>query len=76
MREGIFVQSGFIRRWSESGTGNGPTPCRAYNGNYVVQGWRVDDETRAQLRDLGANETTVWAPANVVASIVVRASRS
>ncbi|PTA43551.1 hypothetical protein [Micromonospora sp. RP3T] len=68
------MQLEFIRKWSESGTGNCPALYRADNGNYVVQGWQVDDETRAHLRDLGANETAVEVPADVIAGIVARAS--
>lgn len=71
---GNIVQLEFIRKWSESGTGNCPALYRADNGNYVVQGWQVDDETRAQLRDLGTNETAVEVPADVIAGIVARAS--
>lgn len=71
---GNIVQLEFIRKWSESGTGNCPALYRADNGNYVVQGWQVDDETRAQLRDLGANETAVEVPVDVIAGILARAS--
>lgn len=75
MRErGDLVQLEFIRKWSESGTGNCPSLYRAENGNYVVQGWQLDEATRANLRDLGENETAVEVPADVIAGIVARES--
>lgn len=60
----------FIRKTDSSGTGNCPAIYRAENGNYVIQGWMIDDETRAQLRDLGDNETAVEIPADVIAGII------
>jgi hypothetical protein len=49
--------------WKDPGSGQGTCPAlyRA-NGGYVVQGVRLDDETRAQLRDLGDNEDGVFVP--------------
>jgi hypothetical protein len=38
----------------------------AEKGGYVVQGKQLDDETRAQLRDLGLDEDAVWVSAAVV----------
>jgi hypothetical protein len=35
-------------------------------GGYVVQGVKLDDETRAQLRQLADNEDGVFVPANVL----------
>ena len=35
-------------------------------GGYVIQGKKVDAATRAQLRDLGADEDAVWVPDNVI----------
>jgi hypothetical protein len=35
-------------------------------GGYVVQGIKLDDETRAQLRQLADNEDGVFVPANVL----------
>jgi hypothetical protein len=35
-------------------------------GGYVVQGKRLDDQTRTQLCDLGSDETAVFIPANVI----------
>jgi hypothetical protein len=63
----------FIRKWRDSGTGNCPALYRAENGNYVVQGWRLDQATQAGLRDLGENETAVEVPADVIAGIVAAA---
>lgn len=60
----------FIRKWGDSGTGNCPALYRATNGNYVVQGWKLDEATRANLRDLADNETAVEVPADVIAGIV------
>lgn len=60
----------FIRKWSSSGTGNCPALYRAPNGNYVVQGWKIDEATQANLRDLADNETAVEVPADVIAGII------
>jgi hypothetical protein len=35
-------------------------------GGFVIQGKRLDAETRAQLRNLGPDETAVWVPADVI----------
>jgi hypothetical protein len=61
----------FIRKWADSGTGNCPALYRAENGNYVVQGWRLDDASLANLRDLGEDETAVEVPADVIANITL-----
>lgn len=63
----------FIRKWEGSTTGNCPAIYKADNGNYVIQGWLIDDETRAQLRDLADNETAIEVPADVIAGIVAGA---
>ena len=60
----------FIRKWADSGTGNCPALYRAENGNYVVQGWKLDDATRANLRDLADSETAVEVPADVIAGVI------
>lgn len=60
----------FIRKTRNSTTGNCPAIYQADNGNYVIQGWRIDDATRAQLRDLADNETAIEVPADVIAGIV------
>ena len=53
--------------WKDSGsnTGNCPAMYEA-PGGYVIQGKLLDAETRAQLRDLGGDETAVFVPANVI----------
>lgn len=60
----------FIRKTNNSGTGNCPAIYKADNGNYVIQGWKIDDNTRAQLRDLADTETAIEVPADVIAGIV------
>jgi hypothetical protein len=60
----------FIRKWRDSTVGNCPAIYRAENGNYVIQGWMIDEDTRARLRDLADNETAVEVPADVIAGIV------
>lgn len=60
----------FIRKTDSSGTGNCPAIYQADNGNYVIQGWNIDDNTRAQLRDLADNETAIEVPADVIAGII------
>lgn len=64
------MQLEFIRKSADSGGGNCPALYRAENGNYVVQGWRIDAVTKANLRDLADNETAVEVPADVIAGIV------
>ena len=64
----------FIRKSVDSFSGNCPALYRAPNGNYVVQGWRLDEETRANLRDLADNETAVEVPADVIAGIIAQTS--
>lgn len=53
--------------WKDSGSG--VTHCPALyeaDGGFVVQGKLLDEATRAQLRQLGEDETAVWVPANVL----------
>lgn len=56
--------------WKDDGSNVGNCPA-LYEapGGYVVQGKQLDDETRAQLRDLGADENAVFVPANVIDKI-------
>lgn len=53
--------------WKDSGSGGGGCPAlyRA-PGGYVVQGVQIDDETRAQLRQVAEGEEAVFVPANVL----------
>lgn len=50
---------------SASNTGNCPAMYEA-PGGYVIQGKLLDEATRAQLRDLGSDESAVFVPANVI----------
>ena len=53
--------------WKDEGsnTGNCPALYEA-PGGYVLQGKTISAGTRAQLRDLGADEDAVFVPANVL----------
>lgn len=53
--------------WKDSNSGSGGCPA-LYEapGGYVVQGIRLDDETRSRLRQLADGEDAVWVPANVL----------
>jgi hypothetical protein len=53
--------------WKDSNSGGGGCPA-LYEapGGYVVQGVKLDDETRAQLRQLAADEDAVYVPTNVL----------
>ncbi len=55
----------FMWKTGDSNTGNCPARYRA-PGGYVIQGKRLDDETRAQLRDLGTDEDAVFVPDDVI----------
>ena len=55
----------FMWKDEESKTGNCPALYEA-PGGYVVQGVKLDDETRASLRQLADNEDGVFVPANVL----------
>lgn len=53
--------------WKDGDSGfNGCPALYHTEGGYVVQGVRLDDETRAQLRQLADNEDAVFVPANVL----------
>jgi len=58
----------FMWKTSDSNIGGCPAQYRVTSaeGGYVIQGKRLDGPTRAQLRDLGADEDAVWVPANVI----------
>jgi hypothetical protein len=55
----------FMWKDKESNVGNCPAMYAA-PGGYVIQGKRLDAETRAQLRDLGNDEEGIFVPANVI----------
>jgi hypothetical protein len=58
----------FQWKTDQSYTGNCPAQYKVIEapGGYVIQGKQLDAETRAQLRDLGADEDAVWVPADVI----------
>jgi len=57
-------------QWKTGGSNTGNCPARyrvtSAEGGYVIQGKRLDNATRAQLRDLGADEDGLWVPADVI----------
>lgn len=55
----------FMWKDKESKSEGCPALYRAAGG-YVVQGVRLDDDTRAQLRQLADDEDAVFVPANVI----------
>ena len=55
----------FLCKDPTSHTGSCPALYEA-EGGYVVQGVKLDDDTRAQLRDLAHNEDGVFVPAAVL----------
>lgn len=59
------MQITFMWKTSTSATGNCPAQYKA-PGGYVIQGKKLDAATRAQLRDLGADEDAVFVPADVI----------
>jgi hypothetical protein len=59
------VEITFMWKDDDSNVGDCPAIYEA-PGGYVIQGKFIDDETRAQLRDLGGDETAVFVPANVI----------
>jgi hypothetical protein len=60
----------FIRKTRESTTGNCPAAYLREDGRYVIQGWKLSDNERAQLRDLGDDETAVAIPADVITGLL------
>lgn len=60
----------FIRKTRESINGNCPAIYERADGRYVIQGWKIPADERAQLRDLGDNEDAIVVPADVIAGIV------
>jgi hypothetical protein len=55
----------FLWKDLDSGLGGCPALYRTAGG-YVVQGKRLDDGLREQLRDLSGDEDGVFVPANVL----------
>ncbi|MBL0886195.1 hypothetical protein [Myceligenerans indicum] len=56
----------FMWKDENSTGGNCPALYRTAGGDYVVQGARLDADTRARLRDLAESEDAVVVPANVL----------
>lgn len=53
--------------WKDTGSGGGGCPALyEVDGGYVVQGMVLDDGERAQLLELGQDESAVFVPANVL----------
>ena len=53
--------------WKDGGSNIGNCPAMYKTpGGYVIQGKKIDDATRAQLRDPGADEDAVFVPDNVI----------
>lgn len=53
--------------WKDTGSVGGDCPAiYETDGGYVVQGVKLDDATRAQLRQLADSEDAVFVPANVL----------
>jgi hypothetical protein len=57
-------------QWKDDDSNIGGCPAQykvtSTEGGYVIQGKRLDAETRAQLRDLALDEDAVWVPDNVI----------
>ncbi len=56
--------------WKDDASNIGGCPAQykvmSAKGGYVIQGKKVDAETRAHLRDLATDEDAVWVPDNVI----------
>ncbi|WP_405149382.1 hypothetical protein OG589_14340 [Sphaerisporangium sp. NBC_01403] len=53
--------------WKDDASGGGGCPAMyEAPGGYVVQGKKLDAETRAQLRQLAIDEDAIFVPANVL----------
>ncbi|GIJ49855.1 hypothetical protein Val02_67410 [Virgisporangium aliadipatigenens] len=53
--------------WKDDTSGGAGCPALyATEGGYVVQGRKLDDATRAELRQLADDEDGVFVPANVL----------
>lgn len=53
--------------WKDPQSGNNHCPALyATDGGYVVQGSKLDDTARVQLRQLADNEDAVYVPAAVL----------
>ncbi len=59
----------FLWKTSTSQATNCPAIYKAENGDYVVQGWKLDGDTHSNLVNVGDNETAVRVPADVIVRI-------
>lgn len=65
-REGCKMRT-LTYLWKDVASGNGDCPALyATEGGYVVQGVKLTDAERAQLRDIADSEDAVFVPANVL----------
>ena len=55
----------FMWKWNGSGVNNCPALYET-DGGYVVQGIVLSEADRAQLHHVGADETAVFVPADVL----------
>ncbi|MGA8117133.1 MAG: hypothetical protein WCA46_26155 [Actinocatenispora sp.] len=53
-------------KWNESQSGHCPAIYEAENGDLVVQGWMLDDDTRANLHDRSTDEDGVRIPRSLI----------
>jgi hypothetical protein len=62
------MQIEFERKTNTSAVENCPARYRVIGeeGGYVIQGKKVDDLTRAQLRQVADDEDAVWIPADLI----------
>ena len=65
IEEGSAMELKFMWKDVDSG-GTGCPGLYETDGGYVVQGVKLDDATRAQLRQLNDGEDAVFVPANVL----------
>jgi hypothetical protein len=72
--EVLAVKLTKIVKWRESQTANCPAIYRADNGDLVVQGWKIDGDTRANLDDVLVGEDAVRIPANLIEDFMREAS--
>lgn len=57
-------------KWSESQGGHCPAIYEAENGDLVVQGWKLDDDTRGNLHDRAGDEDGVRIPRSLLAEFM------
>jgi hypothetical protein len=66
-KEGINAMRHLRFLWKDIGSGGGGCPALyETESGYVVQGVKLDDDTRRQLRQLADGEDAVFVPANVL----------